>query len=333
MADEDVVAREHHRGDGPLAEEGRKPQAAHVAHVAAGQAQALPARLHPAEADDVAPAGEVGEDHRRTDHIAETRGQRRAEHAPVQQEDEHVVEHDVDQGRNGIAPHRIVGRTVEPDEEHAGAEQGAERQEGNEPVHVLEHEGLQPLRAAQQPGHLRSEEADRKAVGGQNQRRNRNGLRHVDACRLDLAVRKVDRGHDRSPHTEHQPHARIDEEQRRGDVHRGQRIAADTAPDEDAVRDDECGRKQHPQHRGDQQPAEQPRNLHVAEVDTVFHHRFFRLLRVRSAKVALIPNAATGIMKYDEIAKFIAGRNTGPPVPPAIRHKAGRCRAERKRTG
>ena len=121
IADENVVPGEHHHGDGPLAEEGRKPQPAHVAHIAEGQAHALAARLHTAQAHDVAAASQVAEDHPRTHDITEARGQRRTRHAPAEDEDENVVQHDVDDRRNGVAKHRVVGRPVEPDEEHARA--------------------------------------------------------------------------------------------------------------------------------------------------------------------------------------------------------------------
>ena len=86
---------------------------------------------------------------------------------------------------------------------------------------------------------------------------------------------EVDRRHDRSADTEHQSHACIDEEQRRRDIDCRQRVAADAAADENAVRDDERRRENHSQNGRDQQFAEQPRNLHAAEVDTVFHDFVF----------------------------------------------------------
>ena len=53
--------------------------------------------------------------------LSDDRGHRRAGDAHVQHEDKDGVQHDVDDRRNGVAKHRVVGRPVEPDEEHARA--------------------------------------------------------------------------------------------------------------------------------------------------------------------------------------------------------------------
>ena len=112
----------------------------------------------------------------------------------------------------------------------------------------------------------------------QQQRRDHHGLRHVDSRGPGLPLRKVDRGHDRSPDAEHQSDARADEEQRGGDVDGGQGVAADTTAHENSVRNDERGRENHPQHGGDQQFAKQFRNIHAAEINavsTIFHNLYF----------------------------------------------------------
>lgn len=253
IADKDVIPGEHHRGDSPLAKEGRKPQPAHITHVAEGQAHAFAARLHPAETHDVAAAAQVAEDHGRSHDIAQARSQRRTHHAPAEDENENVVQYDVDNGGNRIAEHRIVGRPVEPDEEHARTQQCAERQERREPVHIFHRQREEPLGTAQQQRYFAGVKGDQETVHRQQERRHHDGLRDVDTRRLDLPLREVDRRHDRSPDTEHQPDARADQEQRRGDVDRRQRIAADAASHENPVRDYENGRENHPQDGGDQQ--------------------------------------------------------------------------------
>ena len=275
MTDKDVVSGEHHRRNGPLAQESRKAQTTHIFHIASSQAHAFAAQLHPFETHDPPAVAEVDEDHRGAHDITQTRGECGAHHPPTEDEDENIVQRDVDDRRNCIAEHGIVGRPVETDEEHPRAEQGAEGQERREPVHVLHGQRQQTLRAAQQPGHPGSIPSDEEAVCRQQQRRDHHGLRHVDACDLDLPLRKVDRGYDRSPDAEHQPDARADEEQRGGDVDRGQGITADAAAHENPVRDDEHGRENHPQYGGDQQFPEQFRNIHAAEIDTVFHNSCF----------------------------------------------------------
>ena len=138
-------------------------------------------------------------------------------------------------------------------------------------MHVLHGQRKEPFGAAQQQGHLTGAGSDQEAVRRQKERRHRNGLRDVDARRLDLPLRKVDRRHDRRPDAEHQSDARADEEQRRGDVDGGQRVAADAASHENPVRDHENGRENHSQNGGDQQFPKKLRNLHAAEINTVFH--------------------------------------------------------------
>lgn len=280
IADEDVIAREHHRGDGRLAEEARQPQPTHVADVATRQAQAFAACLHAAEANPAATPAQVDDNHHRPDDIPQTCGQCRPQHAPAADEDEDVVQHDVDDGRHDVAKHGVVGRAVQTDEEHPGAQQRAEGQERHKPAHVLDGQRQQPLGTAQQPRHLGHKERNHEAVEGQQQRRDDDGLRDVDTGRAELTVRKVNRRHDRRPDTEHQTDPRADEEERRGDVDRRQSVAADAVADEDAVRDDEGDREDHPQHRRDQQTPEQLRNVHPCEIDTVFHRFRFWVTKI-----------------------------------------------------
>ena len=231
--------------------------------------------MYSAETHDPPAAAQIDEDHPRTHDIAQARGQRGARHSPAEDEDEHVVQRDIDDRRNGVAKHSVIGRPVEADKEHPRAEQGAERQERREPVHVLHGQRQQAVRTAQQPGNCGSVPGNEEAVCRQQQRRNHHGLRHVDTRDLDFPLREVDRGHDRGPDAEHQSDACADEEQRGGDVDRGQGVAADAAAHENPVRDNEYGRENHPQHGRNQQFAEQFRNVHAAEINTVFHKARF----------------------------------------------------------
>lgn len=88
---------------------------------------------------------------------------------------------------------------------------------------------------------------DDNGVCDEQHGRDNDGLRHVDACHLRLAVRQVDGGDYRCAYAEHQGHARVDEKEWGGDVDRRQRIAADAFAHEDAVGDDEDGREYHAQ--------------------------------------------------------------------------------------
>ena len=282
VADEDVIAHEHHGSDGRFAQEGGEAQAHHVAYVAHRQPQALQAQLDALQADDVPALQEVEENHQRPEDVAQAGGQCGAEHTPLENVDEQPVEEDVDERGHDVAGHGIVGRAVEPHEEHARAEQRAEHQEGYEPVHVFYGQREQPFAAAQQAGHLLHIAQDGRGIGNEQQGRDDDGLRYVDACHLRLAVRQMDGCHDRRPDTEHQRHARIDEEQRSGDVDRRQRVATDAFAHKDAVRNDEDGRKHHAQHGGYQQLPEQGGDVHAAEVDAVFQRSVIVFFRCHS---------------------------------------------------
>ena len=116
------------------------------------------------------------------------------------------------------------------------------------------------------------------AEQGDQQCRKRQRLRDVDLRHAAFALREIDRRHDRAAHAEHQAQPRAEREERRDDIDRGEGVAAYAPSHEDAVGDDEHGRKDHAHDRGKEKAPEKLPDVRTAEIDTVSLHTpyFFR---------------------------------------------------------
>ena len=79
-------------------------------------------------------------------------------------------------------------------------------------------------------------------------------LGHVDVGGLDVAVREVERRHDRDTASEHHREPGADHEDRGCHVDGGKRVASHAAADEDAVRKVKDSREQEPQECRDKKP-------------------------------------------------------------------------------
>ena len=119
IADKDIVAHKHHGSNGRFTQEGRKSQPHHVTHVAHGQPQAFQTQLDALQPDHMLPLHQVDQYHQCSYNISQAGSQCCSEHAPPEDVDKQPVEEDVDQCRDDVACHGVVGRAVQSDEKHA----------------------------------------------------------------------------------------------------------------------------------------------------------------------------------------------------------------------
>ena len=144
-------------------------------------------------------------------------------------------------------------------------------------MHIFQSQREQTLRTAEKAGHLRGKTEHDPPKQDQQQRTDAHGLGDIGTCQTLPAARKGNGSGYRSAHSEHQSDTGIYQKQRGCDIYCGQGIATDTAPHEDAVGNDEHGRKDHSQQRREKQFAKQARHLHRAEIKCFLHILFHKL--------------------------------------------------------
>lgn len=117
VAHEDLVAHEHEYGDGGLTQQGRGADLALVSDVAQAQPHALTAEFEPDETDSPCPQQEVSYTHAASYDYADAGGYGRTLYAHVEREDEQPVEYGIDYRSDDRAPHGVLWRTVQADNE------------------------------------------------------------------------------------------------------------------------------------------------------------------------------------------------------------------------
>lgn len=296
VVDEDLVADEHEGCHGGFVEEGGGADAALVADVAEGEAEAFAAHFQAVEAQVAGMAGEVEDGYDGADADGDGGGEGCSHDAPVEGEDEEPVEEDVDGGGYDAAEHDEFGGAVEADEEGAYGGPDGEEEGGGEPEHVVGDEGEEVVGGSEEArgvvgechGGYGGEEGDE---GGEEE-----CLGGVDACGFLPAPGEVDGGDDGASCSGHEFYAGEEHEDGYHDVDGGYAVAAYSVSDEDAVDGCEQADAEHSGEGGDEVFPEEPGDVCCAEVECVSVHFVFVVLCVVCLRVLLFWGCFVGFL-------------------------------------
>ena len=247
MAHEHQVARQHHHRHGKLAYQPRRSHTHHVAHIASHQPQALASPFQPVQPQLLGLEHHIVYHHNHCHQASDVGGQRRPHQAPAAGEDEEVVQHDVHHRRNHVGKHGIARRAVEADDEEAYILYHHQQAGGNKPHIVFAGRAVERAFGTQQPQDGVGEEVAEQAHQQRYRHSGQEHLGHVDARRLEVAMRKVDGCHHADAGAEHYAKTIDKHHDGANEVDGGKAVGAYAVAHEDAVGEDECHAEKHPQ--------------------------------------------------------------------------------------
>ena len=272
VAHEDLVAHEHEDGDGGLTEQGWGAYLALIADVAHTQAHTLAAHFQFDQAHNPGPQQQIADAHAAAYDDADACGYGRTLDAHSEREDEEPVEDGVDQSRYDRAPHGVLRRSVQADDEERHREPHLEGQGRDYPQQVVQYEGHQMFRGAEHPGRSLGEGHDETCYERGYDSHEEYGLGDIEPGGFDLAAGQVNRCYHGTARTGHQPETGEYHPYRYADIDGGYTVAAYSVPYEDTVDGRDRRHAHHPQQCGYEILTEQGRDVYCSKIDSIALH-------------------------------------------------------------